>query len=372
VTDAATGNAVEGAQVDFQAVAMPSAPPADHRQAEVSLAAVIGARTWSASDPGANGAQGIYYLNPYAQDGDTNPLTRAVSGGWNAVTVSKSGYDTRRFYRNHLYTSCQASTENPISAGAYPAVVSEGSFVDDALCAREDFALHATGSLYERRPDLIVDPRSVLDYQPTTCNGAPCLSVNGSYVNVGDGNLFLIARYIQPSSPGAIINTPVTQLISQTNGVFARYAIEATFNYTGDPARPHSYVSNSGRWAEVRLRRVDDAVCPSEAQASACPVVRSTLRGFSACLRDEVIFDSTYDPGNESFGGCAVSPIPDDDGLPILVQGIGAGRGFVGSPTIDVNGLAPGAYWLEVEVNPHRLLEESDYTNNISRALIQL
>jgi hypothetical protein len=67
-----------------------------------------------------------------------------------------------------------------------------------------------------------------------------------------------------------------------------------------------------------------------------------------------------------------VSPILDDDGNPMIVQGVAAGRGFVGSPVIDVNGLAPGRYWLEVEVNASRIIVESDYGNNISRTLVEL
>jgi hypothetical protein len=39
---------------------------------------------------------------------------------------------------------------------------------------------------------------------------------------------------------------------------------------------------------------------------------------------------------------------------------------------VDVTGLPPGAYVLEVEVNPDRIIREADYSNNSSTAQVQL
>jgi hypothetical protein len=39
---------------------------------------------------------------------------------------------------------------------------------------------------------------------------------------------------------------------------------------------------------------------------------------------------------------------------------------------IDVTGLADGQYWLESEIDPFNLLDETDDTNNITRVLVDL
>lgn len=51
-----------------------------------------------------------------------------------------------------------------------------------------------------------------------------------------------------------------------------------------------------------------------------------------------------------------------------------AGRAFADrwGANVSVEGLAAGQYWLEVEVNVGRVIVESDYGNNVARALIQL
>ena len=63
---------------------------------------------------------------------------------------------------------------------------------------------------------------------------------------------------------------------------------------------------------------------------------RGRLPDLSACLQDQLTFDSTYRPGN-NFANCSLEPI-EDGGEPA------AGRTIV----------------------------ESDYTNNIARTLIEL
>jgi hypothetical protein len=39
---------------------------------------------------------------------------------------------------------------------------------------------------------------------------------------------------------------------------------------------------------------------------------------------------------------------------------------------MQVNTLPSGVYWLEVQVNPDHAVYESDYSNNLTRVLVQL
>jgi len=112
-------------------------------------------------------------------------------------------------------------------------------------------------------------------------------------------------------------------------------------------------------------------ICSTEATASACPVAVDNFQFGPNCLSNELTFDSTYRPGS-FFYDCSMEPI-DDGGSPALSQGLSAGRSVFDLTLATLDSAAvPGTYWLEVEVNASRTIVESDYTNNIARALIEL
>jgi hypothetical protein len=60
-----------------------------------------------------------------------------------------------------------------------------------------------------------------------------------------------------------------------------------------------------------------------------------------------------------------------------MSQGIGAGQEDVYDTPVpgqqlDLRGLDHGDYWFEAEVNPGRVLIESDYSNNVTRVKIRI
>ena len=90
------------------------------------------------------------------------------------------------------------------------------------------------------------------------------------------------------------------------------------------------------------------------------PVIAARKQGF--CLRD-----------NERYRGTA----GESSGYDCDNQGITAGWQDVYDETspcqyIDVTGVPPGRYYLEVTVNPNRVLRESNYRNNTVRVLIRI
>lgn len=379
VQDAATGDFLGAAQVEFRVVVPPSSVPADHLWAPVELGDSYVSRTWSADDPGSNGVQGIYYLNPAASDGMTDPRTRIVQGGWNAVVVSRSGYDTRRLYRNHLYRRCLMGKQNPYSAGPFPLVsvdTSDPSQVEEGFCARQDFSLDRTGTSYDKAPDLIIDPRSLLDRALGQCSRAvaprTCLRVTTSTANVGNGDLLLVAPFTTiPPEDDLAAAEPVRQLIARSDGGVTEVGVGGQF-FLQRLTNSHSFTSGE-RWITLRLRRHDPALCELEGDAGACAVEREGGSFIGECIYDATIFDSQYTPAL-SFGGCGLLTRFAHGGRLFHREGIGAGRASLHSSAaqIDVSDLPAGDYWLEAEVNAERQVVETDYDNNVARVQIQL
>jgi hypothetical protein len=137
------------------------------------------------------------------------------------------------------------------------------------------------------------------------------------------------------------------------------------------PSHGHIHLQN---WTNLRLRQFASN-CNTEATAANCPVVGSPGQKISFCLTDLATFDTAYTP-NQGYG-CTFDSVTG-----AISQGIGSGhediysRGLPGQ-VIGTDGLAPGTYWLEVEVNPtnvngQRSVIESDYSNNITRVQVTL
>src|SRR5262249_27774457 len=119
---------------------------------------------WDPATPGANGANGLYYLNPWCKLNAGDTKTLFVPHGWERVFVSAPGYDTRVFFRNHFYDSCNTwKDRNPYSNAAYPKDTT-GSADQSASCAFQSMQLSPSNANYVKDPDIIVDPRTLLDY----------------------------------------------------------------------------------------------------------------------------------------------------------------------------------------------------------------
>lgn len=374
VNDKESGNSIPGAYVMFKA---PDFTKPYSGNPIVKATDYQNVYAWNPASPGSNGANGVYYLNPWGKlnAGETKELF--VQQGWERIYVSAPGYDARVFFRNHLYSSCNTwQDKNPYSNGPYPYLVS-GSATQSASCATEQVKLSPSNVNYVKDPDIIVDPRTLLDYAISETRGPVlpdgtlvsngdcegkynrCVRVSVGTPNVGVGDLSVTSP---PGQPG-----PVTQHRFHRNGGPTQDdVIDASFVHDG---HPHLHFLN---WTAIRLRQITPA-CNSEATATACPVLPSTGGKRSFCLEDFAPnFDTSpiagvYQP-NKTYS-CS------DQGIASGSEDIYL-KNLTGQ-LVNAEGLH-GKFWLEVEVNPpndttgKRAVIESDYSNNTARVQITI
>jgi len=340
----------------------------------------VSASTWAASDIFSNGGQGAYYLNPYGNVVFGANLNVQVPAGWMRVVVFKSGYDTRVFYRNHLYSDCAVPLfQGPISADRFPYVNPlTGPFINPTVsgnatqCASESFWLLRSDFNYFRDPDIIVDLRSLRDHEVSfKCDDLPtipirCLRVSVGTANVGSGPLE-IAR---SSRTGPIEQRRVDRSDNPRNTLATRLPASSSFEFVADG---HNHIHLSG-WSAMRLRKITSQ-CGLELTATNCPIAAEKSKtGF--CLRDTNQFDSGI--AKSPFKGVYMHCVEAD----AVKMGISVGwydvyaKDLPGQ-AISIDRLAAGDYWLEVEVNPAnadgiRPIIESDYSNNITRLKVTI
>ena len=346
------------------------------------------ATTWGTPDPGANGHAGWWYLNPYAplNTGDTTNVS--VLPGWNRIRIQRAGYETRYVYRDHEYTNWGQSvyTTSAYSAGPYPATTTSTASGSNTAYKEESFRLHPLSQTTRHRaPDIIVDPRTLLDCEISDVAGAKpvdenvtthdcegainpstgqpvtrCLRYSVGTANVGEGDLWVSSPALQAPVTQYVYTQPYPSLTADSLTVPGGQIIY-------DPVHNHFHFKD---WSTTRLR-ADTTAC--ETNPVSCPLI-GTASKTSFCLEDYrynpgdpagTTFDSVYQARRYQPGSCG------------LEQGIGAGRmdtyrRVLPGQSIDITGVAPGNYWLEVEVNPAHSVEESDYLNNVSRVLIAI
>jgi hypothetical protein len=380
VTDKSSGSTLGGAYIKVNQLDVSTAMGSSGTI--VKSTAYQTADAWSSSMAGANGANGIWYLNPYGAVNSGDTKTLFLPEGWSRFYVLQSGYDARVFFRPHLYSaSCNVyGTKNPYSAGPYPYDTTGPTTAQ--ICAPESFQLSSNTTNYAKDPDMIVDPRTILDnvYRTTRgpvtpagttsvgdthCEGLynSCIRVSVGTANVGVGDLWVTAPHGQ--------NSQVTQHRWNRNSGMTDTALTASFV---QDSHPHLHFKN---WTQIRLRKMD-STCNSQNTATKCAIQPTTGAKVSFCLTETV---SSFDTSsvaqvfmpNRTYS-CG------DDGTTIS-QGIGSGRADVytkglAGQMIGTDGLH-GDFWLEVEVNPadangNRSVIESDYTNNVSRVKVTI
>jgi hypothetical protein len=376
VTDATTNGIVQGATVSFR---MPNLSGSSTGDVVPSLGGSIPSKTWSSSDPGSNGAAGVFYLNwygsPHLHSGDNPSLI--VQPGWQRLFISKPGYDSRTIYHNHLMSACNVSVaQGPYSAGPYPfdSNYQNGPFWQPAqtggqtICAGDVVSIYPSNTNYVKDADVIVDVRTLRDnvVSTTNCEGVAsrCLRVSVGTANVGDGDLWLIGN---SNSAG------VTQRRFRRDGSTTDTALpNAVFAF--HPQHHHIHLQN---WTNLRLRKVTNS-CSTEDTAANCPTTGVSGTKVSVCLEELGVFDSSYTP-NPNRGGRTCDW---NSTTGAINQGIGSGQEDIyvkelAGQLIGIDGLPSGQYWLEVEVNPansngQRTVLESDYNNNIARITVNL
>jgi hypothetical protein len=428
VADAATGANLPGTSLSFQQVDMST--PVTRYATQVGLFNGVAARTWSPSDPVAHaGYDGVYWLNPYAPErtGDSTPTL--VAQGWNRVTLTVSGYEITRIYRNHQYTTGNSVQTNvPYSSGLTPGVMPypvPAVFTytgPTASAALESFTMWKTPILipvpivpapiwinnHLKLPDLIVDPRSLLEVQQVLAGCGPagpvaaergycssmtddgltpatqqCLSFSSNFANVGTSNFELYA------DPGAATSLPPGTLAQQViyDVAGAHQMVLTTGQLAGGGAGAQT---DTLRFAQFDLRGpIVAGVCDTEATASACPIVSMDHGAVGPSPKDVCLGANThvFDPdlyGGPSPAGVAFLRLTciNSGSLKVSDLGLYAGQAEmygVGQKCnyLDITNVAPGKYWLEGEVNPadangHRAYQESDYSNNISRSQVTI
>jgi hypothetical protein len=373
VTDKETKGSIPGAYVMFKAPDF-SKPYAGNPI--VKSADYQNVYAWNPASPGSNGASGLWYLNPWGKLNAGDTKTTYVPQGWERIYSTAPGYDPHVSFRNHLYTDCSVyGDKNPYSNAAYP--YDPSGPTKSALCASETVSLSRSNVDYVKDPDIIVDPRSLLDYAISETRGPVlpdgtlvsngdcegkynrCVRVSIGTPNVGVGDLYVTSP---PGQPG-----PVTQhRFRRLSGTKQDDIIDGSFVHDG---HPHLHFLN---WTSIRLRQIT-AACNTEAKATACPILPSTGGKRSFCLEDFAPhFDDSpvagvYQP-NKSYT-CSD-------------QGIASGSEDIylkhlAGQMVNAEGLH-GDFWLEVEVNPtnpatgKRAVIESDYTNNVARVKITI
>lgn len=358
ITERDTGARVGNAFVSFRLADMSTTAGGP-----VALGSIQSVNTWDSSMPGSNNGQGLYYLNDYGTKNAGDTKDTFIERGWNRFYVSKPGFDTRRIYRNHQYTpTCTISTgKNPYSAGPYPYDTS-GPSAPNALCAAASATLQKSTVNYVSDPDIVVDLRALRDNQVSTeCEGVTsrCLRVSVRTANASPGDLWVVAPANNLGS--------IRQRRMFRNGGYTETALNGRFvDHPG-----HGHIHFQG-WTHLRLRNFD-STCDSEGTAEKCAIARNGQK-VSFCLTETNTFDSAYKRDAQPSYSCTVVT---ENGVRMVSQGIGAGMADtynrqLSGQMIDIAGLPSGKYWLEVEVNPDKVIYETEYTNNVTRLAVTL
>ena len=276
---------------------------------------------------------------------------------WYRYVVERSGYEPGVFYRLHPGHS----------AGD---CASECAAADDARCHRQDFELWPADEAYPQTPNLITDPRELEDNQWQCALLPPDAPVDELIgfrvrlggVNIGHGPFHLEAI---PDGGGQVL-----QHIEWSDGsVESRTIPSGTFEFFDD----HDHIHFMD-WFAMRFVTPTDDCRDVDGRSSGC-VVHEGVK-ISYCLHDLDPFDG--DVMDFYAGQSALfldPPVCDtteqgvtqgwrdtyDKGLPGQVI-------IVGTPS-EVADL--GEVWLEAEVDPLRMIEESERHGNIARLLVE-
>ncbi len=367
------GDTVGGATVKFDTLKTSES----YKGATTFGTASESVKTWNKDDPNSGGHNGLYYLNPNAHKATGDNTALNVPAGWQRVTVSKSGYDSAIFYRDHQYSqSCDIYSSLPYADAKYPVTsatsVSSGG---KTPCSLENFTLSSSSTNYEKLPDMLADPRSLTDTQIATGSDCKykddnaverqftkCLRVSVGTPNVGAGDLHLLGEL---DSGGHAVN--VRQRIYKRNSGYSEKSIPANFTFEDAAGHHHFHFKN---WTKLRLRKYD-ASCPTQGWTN-CPELK-TGRKVSFCIEDIYTFESSIATGKKY----ACDTTTGAGGTTQISQGISVGMQDVYGKSVygqvvDIAGLASGKYWLEVEVNPEHFMTERDYSNNLARVTVTI
>lgn len=222
-----------------------------------------------------------------------------------------------------------------------------------AATALTGAALGGSGASDERLPDLSAVP----PYDLRVAGDAErfVLGFGSTSENVGVANLKMRGK----RGSAAAQTMSAEQLVELTDGSERVYPNAGVFVYVTEETHRHWH------WLEFmryELRRASDLkLIAPDAKSGFCVADRERVEGYQ----------TERDFPDPSW--CE----QDNPDATSLVVGMSVGWGdpyeaLIEGQEIDVTGVAAGTYYLVHKVNPRRLLRESDYSNNLSAALISL
>jgi hypothetical protein len=176
--------------------------------------------------------------------------------------------------------------------------------------------------------------------------------------NVGEAAIVVEGRRASRAEPAM----SVEQVVTRVDGSTRRYPVDAEIRYVVSESHEHWHILGFERYS---LHRIGDGA----------RVARDHKTGF--CLGDRFNSDGARLPNEPArpvwVGECGRG----GRGLLSIREGISPGYGDDYVPTLEgqylvLNGLLAGRYRLWHRVNPGRVLQESDYSNNGASALLEL
>ncbi len=201
-------------------------------------------------------------------------------------------------------------------------------------------------------PDLFV-PSGYLndrDYSTGIVPGRRHLRFSNGTANIGAGKLHLYGVLPATSDTTQQIN----QRIFETGGGFTDQPSGQFLFHNG---HSHIHVDN---WCQYRIR----TVLPGDGVG---PIISGGAK-VSFCILDLLVYNSSlpgFPPGGE-FTSCAST-----------TQGLSVGwvdvyHKELAGQNIDITDVPPGEYWLESEVDPANIVQESNESNNITRIKVTI
>ena len=276
---------------------------------------------------------------------------------WYRYVVESPGYEPGVFYRLHPgYSSGDC--------------ISDCAAGDDARCHRQDFELWADDAPYAQKPNLVVDPREFQDnlWQCAQMpSDAPVDELIGFRARLGATNVGHGPFHLEGLADGG---GQVVQYIEWSDGsVETREVPSGTFEYYDDHNHTHFM-----DWFAMRFVTPSEECRDVDNRSGGC-VVHDGLK-ISYCLHDLDPFDGDV---MEFYGGTSAifldPPVCDTSEQGITqgwrdtyAKGLPGQVIIVGTPqeAADLDEV-----WLEAEVDPERMIEESERDGNVARLLVE-
>ena len=209
-------------------------------------------------------------------------------------------------------------------------------------------------------PNLRIDPRSLdsVFIQIRSFSPTDCAVVEGDVI-AGTRRLFSFDSILPNLGPGDLaVGRPMDHL-----GLFEYQACHDHYHLRGYAAYRLWTPTGYSTWTQLRAANPD--ICSSDLLAAHLPVAREMIAGRKEgfCLVDVEEVCPAGRP--HRYSDCDLN------------QGISAGwsdiyTAFTEGQWVDITNTAPGTYIFEIEVNPLRMVTETNYMDNIAAKVVTI